>query len=96
MESKKHEKTAHTYNKKIPRPDSLSNQQSLSPVLGLGITFTLPLSLGRKASNPATAQLRITEPHCQRTFGIAWNKNHFLSQAAIQFRLFAINFFSKL
>lgn len=64
--------------------------------MGLGITFTLPLSLGRQASNPATVQLRITEPLCQRTFGIAWNRNHFLSQAAIHFRQFVIDFFSKL
>ena len=64
--------------------------------MGLGITFTLPLSLGRKATNPETIQLRITEPHCQRTFGIAWNRNHFLSQAAIHFRQFVIDFFSKL
>jgi DNA-binding transcriptional LysR family regulator len=64
--------------------------------MGLGITFTLPLSLGRRASNPETVQLKITEPLCQRTFGIAWNRKHYLSQAAIHFRQFAIEFFSKL
>jgi hypothetical protein len=39
-------------------------------------------------------QLKITEPLCQRTFGIAWNRKHYLSQAAIHFRQFAIGFFS--
>lgn len=63
--------------------------------MGLGITFTLPLTLGRRASSPDTVQLKITEPLCQRTFGIAWNKKHYLSQAAIHFRQFAISFFSK-
>jgi DNA-binding transcriptional LysR family regulator len=63
--------------------------------MGLGVTFTLPLSLGSRASNPETVQLKITEPLCQRTFGIAWNRKHYLSQAAIHFRQFAIEFFSK-
>ncbi|MFC5648826.1 LysR family transcriptional regulator [Paenibacillus solisilvae] len=63
--------------------------------MGLGITFTLPLSLGGRATNTETVQLKITEPLCNRTFGIAWNKKHYLSQAAIHFRQFAIAFFSK-
>lgn len=61
--------------------------------MGLGITFTLPLSLGHRAANPATVQLKITEPYCHRTFGIAWNRKHYLSQAAIHFREFVIHFF---
>jgi DNA-binding transcriptional LysR family regulator len=63
--------------------------------MGLGITFTLPLSLGRRASNPDTVQLKITEPYCHRTFGIAWNRKHYLSQAAIHFREFVIAFFKR-
>ncbi|WP_053373180.1 LysR family transcriptional regulator [Paenibacillus sp. FJAT-27812] len=63
--------------------------------MGLGITFTLPLALGKRASSPETVQLKITEPLCQRTFGIAWNKKHYLSQAAIHFRQFVIDFFGK-
>ncbi|QAY67267.1 LysR family transcriptional regulator [Paenibacillus protaetiae] len=61
--------------------------------MGLGITFTLPLSLGRRASNADTVQLRITRPQCRRTFGIAWNRKHYLSEAAIHFREFAAGFF---
>ncbi|WP_219835009.1 LysR family transcriptional regulator [Paenibacillus sp. R14(2021)] len=63
--------------------------------MGLGITFTLPLSLGMKASSPKTTQLRINNPICQRRFGISWNREHYLSQAAIEFRSFAIAFFGR-
>ncbi|PWW03312.1 LysR family transcriptional regulator [Paenibacillus cellulosilyticus] len=63
--------------------------------MGLGITFTLPLSLGKRASHPDTVQVKISDPVCQRTFGIAWNKKHYLSGAAIHFREFVIDFFSK-
>jgi Transcriptional regulator len=64
--------------------------------MGLGITFTLPLSLGNRASSPGTVQLKIADPTCRRTFGIAWNRKHYLSQAAVHFRDFAISFFGKL
>lgn len=64
--------------------------------MGLGITFTLPLSLGNRASNPDTVQVKIAEPVCRRTFGIAWNRKHYLSEAAVHFRQFAIQFFGKL
>ncbi|GMK48027.1 LysR family transcriptional regulator [Paenibacillus glycanilyticus] len=64
--------------------------------MGLGITFTLPLSLGNRASSPGTVQLKISDPICRRTFGIAWNRKHYLSQAAVRFREFVINFFGKM
>lgn len=63
--------------------------------MGLGITFTLPLSLGNRASNPNTAQVKIKDPVCLRTFGIAWNRKHYLSEAAVHFREFVIEFFGK-
>ncbi|WP_168118998.1 LysR family transcriptional regulator [Paenibacillus sp. HB172176] len=63
--------------------------------MGLGITFTMPLSLGRRAASSKTVQLRISEPSCSRTFGIAWNRQHYLSEAAIHFREFVIDFFNK-
>lgn len=63
--------------------------------MGLGVTFTLPLSLGSRAMNQETVQLKIAEPQCNRTFGIAWNRKHYLSQAAIHFREFAIEYFRK-
>ncbi|WP_336789188.1 LysR family transcriptional regulator [Paenibacillus sp. MMO-177] len=64
--------------------------------MGLGITFTLPLSLGNRASSPGTVQLKISDPVCRRTFGIAWNRMHYLSQAAVHFRDFVIGFFGKM
>jgi len=63
--------------------------------MGLGITFTLPLSLGENMSRQKTVQLRITDPVCQRIFGISWNRKHFLSQAAVHFRQFVIEYFGK-
>ncbi|MEK3660473.1 LysR family transcriptional regulator [Paenibacillus sp. FSL F4-0236] len=63
--------------------------------MGLGITFTLPLALSRRSKNTEIVQLKITDPLCQRTFGIAWSRKHFLSQAAIQFQKFVVDFFSK-
>jgi DNA-binding transcriptional LysR family regulator len=63
--------------------------------MGLGVTFTLPLALSRRTKNLEIVQIKITDPLCQRTFGIAWSRKHFLSQAAIHFQQFAVDFFSK-
>ncbi|MBD7969409.1 LysR family transcriptional regulator [Paenibacillus gallinarum] len=62
--------------------------------MGLGITLTLPLSLGNRVHNKDTVQLKIIEPICIRTFGIAWNKKHYLSQAAVHFLQFVKQYFS--
>lgn len=62
--------------------------------MGLGITFTLPLALGTRTKNTEIVQLKISNPLCQRTFGIAWSRKHFLSNAAKQFQKFAVDFFS--
>ena len=40
--------------------------------------------------------LPITEPRCQRSLGLAWRKEHYLSQAAQQFRAFVIQYFKQL
>jgi len=34
---------------------------------------------------PDTVQVNVAEPVCRRTFGIAWNKKHDLSEAAVHF-----------
>lgn len=62
--------------------------------MGLGITLTLPLSLGNRFNNKETVQLRIIDPPFIRTFGIVWNKKHYLSQAAIHFLEFIKPYFS--
>lgn len=60
--------------------------------LGAGISFTPQLSLLNKWG-PNTVQLRISNPNCKRTIGIAWNKEHYLTKAAVEFRQFTVDFF---
>ncbi|MCY8935478.1 LysR family transcriptional regulator [Peribacillus frigoritolerans] len=60
--------------------------------MGIGVSFTPQLSLLRQ-SLPSTVQLPITNPVCRRTIGIAWNRNHYLSPTALDFRKFTIDFF---
>lgn len=40
------------------------------------------------------AQLRISEPICQRVIGLAWIKNRYMSPAALQFREFVEKYFT--
>lgn len=62
--------------------------------LGFGISFLPSLSI-LKDSSLKTVPIRISKPVCKRTIGIAWNRKHYLSKAAIQFREFSIDFFKK-
>ncbi|MBB6734543.1 LysR family transcriptional regulator [Cohnella zeiphila] len=62
--------------------------------MGLGVTLTLPMTLGNRAFNKETVQLKIVEPTCMRTFGIAWNRKHYLSKAAVHFLQFVKQFFA--
>ncbi|WP_127539954.1 LysR family transcriptional regulator [Paenibacillus illinoisensis] len=64
--------------------------------MGLGITFSTPFSLGKRWSNAQTVQIRISNPRCSRTFGIAWSKNHYLSQASLHFRNFVVQYFENI
>lgn len=60
--------------------------------MGMGVSFTPQLSLLRQ-SLPNTVQIPIIYPVCKRTIGIAWNRNHYLNNAALDFRAFIIHFF---
>ncbi len=62
---------------------------------GLGVAFTPALTLGSDPSNKIK-RLRIVEPNCQRTIGLARSKSRYLSKAAQQFYSFTIDYFSKL
>jgi DNA-binding transcriptional LysR family regulator len=62
---------------------------------GLGVAFTPALTLG-SASSGKIKRLRIVEPTCQRTIGLARVKNRYLSKAAQLFHSFTIEYFSKL
>ncbi|MEH7106344.1 LysR family transcriptional regulator [Bacillus sp. JJ1764] len=61
---------------------------------GLGIAFIPAISLKNHASQYPNL-LRITEPHCQRTIGLAWSGRRYLSDAARHFRRFVVAYFSK-
>jgi DNA-binding transcriptional LysR family regulator len=64
---------------------------------GLGIAFTAEFSW-RSVINDAelaVRRLRISEPLCQRTIGLAWSKERYLSLAAHQFRQFVIDYFAQ-
>ncbi|TDF95052.1 LysR family transcriptional regulator [Paenibacillus piri] len=62
--------------------------------LGLGVTFTPVLTL-KGFHRPASVPLRIREPDCRRTIGLAWHKRRFISRAAVDFRKFAVDFFKQ-
>lgn len=60
---------------------------------GFGIAFAPKLPLLNE-SFPKVIQIPIRNPHCYQKIGIAWNKNHYLSNAALQFKKFVIHFFN--
>src|SRR5579884_966340 len=60
---------------------------------GLGVGFVSELVMRSVTAEPgwkdgAIIPLHINEPRCQRIIGLAWRKEHYLSQAAQQFREF--------
>ena len=55
----------------------------------LGVGFTTSFMEKRVHEHALTA-LHLTNPTCQRTFGMAWHEEHYLSQAAHVFRQFTI------
>jgi DNA-binding transcriptional LysR family regulator len=62
---------------------------------GLGIAFAPSLARSRPRL-PEASWLHITEPLCQRTLGIAWSEERYLSQATCSFRQFVIDYFANL
>lgn len=59
---------------------------------GLGVAL-IPRSAAPREAR--AAWLHVTEPRCERTIGIAWIDNRYLSAVATQFRDFVIDSFSK-
>jgi DNA-binding transcriptional LysR family regulator len=53
----------------------------------LGVGFTTAL-MEKRAREHALTPLHLTQPTCQRPFGIAWHQKHYLSQAAQAFYQF--------
>lgn len=62
---------------------------------GLGVTFVAGKSWQLPPEQPF-ALLRIDEPVCQRTIGLAWLEDRYLSEAARRFQQFIIEYFSRL
>ncbi len=63
---------------------------------GLGIGFIPALSWQYFQSEPTVARVRITEPRCERTIGLAWRETLYLSRAARAFREFVVEYFKQL
>lgn len=62
---------------------------------GLGVAFVSELSWVPK-SGEFPHHLRIVEPVCQRTIGLAWSERHYFTPIAKQFRLFVLEYFLKI
>lgn len=62
---------------------------------GLGIAFVPEITLLHQLDQ-FPHSLRITEPNCLRTIGIAWSKDRHLSKTAQQFRQFVKEYFKAL
>ncbi|MED3570999.1 LysR family transcriptional regulator [Cytobacillus praedii] len=62
---------------------------------GLGIAFVPEITLLHQLDK-FPHSLRITEPNCLRTIGIAWSKSRYLSETAHQFREFVKEYFKVL
>ena len=59
---------------------------------GLGVAFVPEITLLHQPDH-FPHSLRITEPRCLRTIGIAWSKERYLSETAQQFREFVKEYF---
>ena len=61
----------------------------------LGVAFA-PALAKRQIHEQHLRTLHLTNPTCQRTFGIAWHQAHYLSEAARAFRQFVLEYFASL
>ena len=62
---------------------------------GLGVTF-MAAQLWKETVDLPIVPLHITEPDCQRTVGLAWQKERYLSVATRHFQQFVIEYFARL
>jgi DNA-binding transcriptional LysR family regulator len=61
----------------------------------LGVAF-VPALMKKQIHEQALLPLRLTDPICLRTFGIAWHQEHYLSEAARTFQQFIVEHFAAL
>jgi DNA-binding transcriptional LysR family regulator len=62
---------------------------------GLGVGFT-PALMKQRANERVLSCIHLTNPTCERTLGLAWQEKRYLSQAALAFRQFVIEYFADL
>jgi DNA-binding transcriptional LysR family regulator len=62
---------------------------------GLGVGFT-PALMKKQANEQILSCIHLMNPTCERTLGIAWREKHYLSQAALAFRQFVMEYFANL
>ncbi len=60
---------------------------------GLGISFMLAQTVNPERQS-LIVPVRISEPDCQQTLGLAWHNEHYLSQAAQSLRQFIIDYYA--
>lgn len=61
----------------------------------LGVAFS-PALMKKQINEQGLVALRLTDPICQRTFGLAWHQDHYLSEAARAFQQFVTEYFAEL
>lgn len=62
---------------------------------GIGVGFASDLML-RGIPHPTTGvALHISEPHCERSIGLAWRNDQYQSLVAQQFRMFVMHYFEE-
>ncbi len=61
----------------------------------LGVAF-VPALAQKQIEEENLRSLHLTDPDCQRTFGMAWHQEHYLSHAAQAFRKFLVEYFAHL
>ena len=62
---------------------------------GLGVGFT-PALMQKQVNEKTLSCIHLTNPTCERTLGIAWQEKRYLSQAALAFHQFVIEYFANL
>lgn len=62
---------------------------------GLGVAF-VPALTWRQTRQSGVRRLRIVDPDCKRTIGLAWSKTRYRSRAAERFGQFVIDYFAQM
>ena len=61
----------------------------------IGVSFA-PALMEKQIADYGLKALRLINPKCQRTFGMAWYQKSYLSQAARTFQAFVITYFAEI